>query len=346
MADHLGNVRAVFVKTSTGTTDFVVFRDYYPFGMEIGGRNYTDAQGYRYGYQGKYAEKDPETGWNAFELRMYDSRIGRWLTVDPEGQYYSPYVGMGNDPVNGTDPTGGLEDWYWDYENQTVVYDPSITTRDQFDALVNNGLISAKSQYIGAYANEVKIMRGSDVVGRLNLGENGSYINLTNAGKWDNYPGRFYSKYEDLSPNGLRTWGVEHKGTPWSISVGGEFTFGAGGGLEIGYFKGNYDKGFYNNTYAALGLNVGGGLNVTKYVSNNGPITIGKHSGLVNISGEYFNATGGVQAGPISMSYSQGVDRGGNYKTYSSSASRGFLGLGGKIGYSTQFGHTNVIHSW
>ena len=108
MADHLGNVRAVFVKTSSGTTDFVVFRDYYPFGMEIPGRTQTDGQGYRYGYQGKYSEKENETGWNAFELRMYDSRIGRWLSVDPEGQYHSPYVGMGNDPVNRTDPTGGF----------------------------------------------------------------------------------------------------------------------------------------------------------------------------------------------------------------------------------------------
>lgn len=111
MQDHLGNVRAVFVKTSTGTADYVVFRDYYPFGMEIGGRNYTDAQGYRYGYQGQYAEKDPETGWNAFELRMYDSRVGRWLSIDPEGQYYSPYVGMGNDPVNKVDPDGGFDSW-------------------------------------------------------------------------------------------------------------------------------------------------------------------------------------------------------------------------------------------
>ncbi|MCF3107877.1 hypothetical protein LL912_03710 [Niabella sp. CC-SYL272] len=37
MQDHLGNVRAVLVKTNSGSTDYVVFRDYYPFGMEIGG---------------------------------------------------------------------------------------------------------------------------------------------------------------------------------------------------------------------------------------------------------------------------------------------------------------------
>lgn len=30
---------------------------------------------YRYGFQGNNSEKDAETGWNAFDLRMYDSRI-------------------------------------------------------------------------------------------------------------------------------------------------------------------------------------------------------------------------------------------------------------------------------
>ncbi|MEO1100187.1 MAG: RHS repeat-associated core domain-containing protein, partial [Bacteroidota bacterium] len=38
---------------------------------------------YRYGFQGEYSEEDPETGWNSFELRMYDPVIGRWLVPDP-----------------------------------------------------------------------------------------------------------------------------------------------------------------------------------------------------------------------------------------------------------------------
>ncbi|MGF7232848.1 RHS repeat-associated core domain-containing protein [Arachidicoccus sp.] len=82
------------------------YSDYYPYGMVLrsGGTNY------RYGYQGAYAEKDGETDWNAFELRMYDSRIARWMTTDPAGQYYSPYVAMGNDPVNGVDKDGGTDD--------------------------------------------------------------------------------------------------------------------------------------------------------------------------------------------------------------------------------------------
>ncbi len=60
---------------------------------------------YRYAYQGQ--EKDPETGKEAFELRLWDSRIGRWLTTDPAGQFNSPYMAMGNNPIISIDPDGG-----------------------------------------------------------------------------------------------------------------------------------------------------------------------------------------------------------------------------------------------
>ena len=40
---------------------------------------------------------------------MYDPVIGRWISPDPYGQYWSPYVGMGNNPVNRFDPDGGTD---------------------------------------------------------------------------------------------------------------------------------------------------------------------------------------------------------------------------------------------
>ena len=79
--------------------------DYYPFGMPMPYRRITDANAYRYAYQGQ--EKDPETGKEAFELRLWDGRIGRWLTTDPYGQHFSPYLGMGNNPISTIDPDGG-----------------------------------------------------------------------------------------------------------------------------------------------------------------------------------------------------------------------------------------------
>jgi RHS repeat-associated protein len=67
----------------------------------------SDASKYRFGYQGQYAEKDEETGWNHFELREYDPVIGRWTAKDPYAQYWSPYLAMGNNPVSSSDPDGG-----------------------------------------------------------------------------------------------------------------------------------------------------------------------------------------------------------------------------------------------
>jgi RHS repeat-associated protein len=88
-------------------SNIVAGGDYYPYGLAIDDRQ-IDRQPFRYGYQGKNAEKDDETGWNHFELREYDPVVGRWLQHDPKGQFYSPYIGMGNNPIYGIDPDGGI----------------------------------------------------------------------------------------------------------------------------------------------------------------------------------------------------------------------------------------------
>jgi len=118
LTDHLGNVRATFQKSgSTIVNDD--YNDYYPFGMPMPGRNGISSSAYRYAFQGQ--EKDPETNKEAFELRLWDSRIGRWLTTDPAGQYSSPYLGMGNNPISRVDPDGGF-DWVYDKEKKEYVW--------------------------------------------------------------------------------------------------------------------------------------------------------------------------------------------------------------------------------
>jgi RHS repeat-associated protein len=72
--------------------------------MPMPNRHTTD-NNYRYAFQGQ--EKDPETGMEAFELRLWDGRIGRWLTIDPYHEFFSPYLGMGNNPISLIDPDGG-----------------------------------------------------------------------------------------------------------------------------------------------------------------------------------------------------------------------------------------------
>ena len=138
LTDHLGNVRAVISKDrrSTSAAALVSRMDYYPFGMQMPNRT-VNPNGYRYGYQGEFAENEEtsETGaTNSFELRLWDARIGRWLTTDPAGQYASPYLGMGNNPINGVDPDGAKYfDWvlgsdgkyFWD-ENVTHAGDEDL----------------------------------------------------------------------------------------------------------------------------------------------------------------------------------------------------------------------------
>jgi RHS repeat-associated protein len=96
----------------------------------------TDESVYRYGYQGQFAEKDGETGWSHFELREYDPVIGRWTAVDPENQFYSPYVGMGNNPINGIDKDGSffLDKFLIDNEGNVILQE---VTNDKYHSFYN-----------------------------------------------------------------------------------------------------------------------------------------------------------------------------------------------------------------
>jgi RHS repeat-associated protein len=88
---------------------------YYAYGLKIAtlsskklGDVYQGSLKNNYLYQGAYAELDDDIGWHDFALRNYDAQIGRWVQQDPYQQFASPYVGMGADPVNNTDPSGGI----------------------------------------------------------------------------------------------------------------------------------------------------------------------------------------------------------------------------------------------
>ena len=84
LTNHLGNVLAVISDKASSTNEptVVSLSDYYPFGMEMEGRSYSVGD-YRYGFNGK--EKDDANGIHLdFGARIYDSRIGRFLSVDPD----------------------------------------------------------------------------------------------------------------------------------------------------------------------------------------------------------------------------------------------------------------------
>ena len=111
LSDHLGNVRATLSDyrrlASHATVNSAT--DYYPFGMVA--RTYTSSNQYRYGYNGKEHEDDINgTGGDYdFGARIYDSRIARFLSVDPMTNKlpgWSPYVFCYNNSIMVLDPTG------------------------------------------------------------------------------------------------------------------------------------------------------------------------------------------------------------------------------------------------
>jgi len=73
--------------------------------MGIGKRGNPD---HRWQFQGQETQSDFGLHWAAFDLRSLDVQLGRWCQIDPYNQYSSPYVGLGNSPINGIDPDGGL----------------------------------------------------------------------------------------------------------------------------------------------------------------------------------------------------------------------------------------------
>jgi len=89
------------------------------------GRNYNAANraDYRYGFNGKENDSDVkgvEGGQQDYGMRIYDPRVGKFLSVDPLTKsypHYTPYSYAGNKPTKFIDLDGGEEAKNWaDYD--------------------------------------------------------------------------------------------------------------------------------------------------------------------------------------------------------------------------------------
>ncbi len=125
LSNHLGNVLATVADYKTAATNGASYmaalssvQDYYPFGMQMPGRNYTHplptTSKYRFGFNGM--EKDDEVKGQGnsldFGARIYDSRLGRWLAVDMAARSapgWSPYRFGFDNPLRFKDSDGNWE---------------------------------------------------------------------------------------------------------------------------------------------------------------------------------------------------------------------------------------------
>jgi RHS repeat-associated protein len=106
LSDHLGSSRLLLDEEGQVVAGY----DYLPFGSLS--RSYgpkVDLLSARYTGQ----RWDAATGLYNYHARLYDPDLRRFYSRDPAGQYASPYLYVGNNPISLVDPTGMLSDTGW-----------------------------------------------------------------------------------------------------------------------------------------------------------------------------------------------------------------------------------------
>jgi RHS repeat-associated protein len=184
LSNHLGNVLATISDKRYGVTtddstviyynpEVVSANDYYPFGMMQYARNYTETGSsyYRFGFNGKENDNEVKGVGNQIDygMRIYDPRIGKFLSVDPLMKKYpelTPYQFANNSPISGVD-LDGLEYYYtpsgalagkwgtstevrilnagWLKEKYGVPATQAEWNANSTDAKITNGVLNAKA---------------------------------------------------------------------------------------------------------------------------------------------------------------------------------------------------------
>jgi RHS repeat-associated protein len=157
LTNHLGNVLAVVTDRKLISTnafyvsDVLSLTDYYAFGMQIAERTYAANGSYRYGFNGQ--EKDNELYGEgnalAFEYRVHDPRIGRFLSIDPLEKEYpwnSTYAFAENRCIDGIDLEGQ------EYSGSIIPKDPTKLTEN------DKALMQKANGYIREYVKKFRTL--------------------------------------------------------------------------------------------------------------------------------------------------------------------------------------------
>jgi RHS repeat-associated protein len=167
-----GGANPICVLTKTSNTpdgivdyykaDVITAVDYYPFGMTMPGRKFTLGE-YRYGFNGKENDNDAGEGIQDYGMRVYDGRLGRFLSVDPLQKQYpelTPYQFASNTPIQAIDLDGGEAYYYtisWNEKTGKVSITFDKTETSWLDPFVPNHIVvnfnNKGYQYYGDLTN-------------------------------------------------------------------------------------------------------------------------------------------------------------------------------------------------
>jgi len=108
----------------------------------------TNVSDYRFGFNGMEKDNEAKGQGNSYDFgaRIYDSRLGRWLSVDPdvfEYPFVSPYISSLNSPIYLKDPNG----------KTVIIYDNDgkIAAVASKDGLTFNNGYNANSESVRNY---------------------------------------------------------------------------------------------------------------------------------------------------------------------------------------------------
>lgn len=224
LSNHLGNVFVTLSDRkhhhSAGDTvqyysaDILSASDYYPFGMTMPERNFSSGN-YRYGFNGKENDNEVKTKGNQqdYGIRIYDTRLGKFLSVDPLTKKYpwlTPYQFASNCPIWAIDidglegdkkvdpanqyrhPIQTIEDGYGEYINRTYsvsLVGSKMTAKDIFNDVANNFTLFTTGV---SYFEKI-----NGIVGKPAVGDEYS---ITSG------PGFHYTKVENLIQNNGANW--------------------------------------------------------------------------------------------------------------------------------------------
>jgi len=143
--------------------------------MVMPSRAWTVASGseYRFGFNGKESDSETYGDNNIYDygFRIYNPRLGKFLSVDPLSSsypYYTPYQYAGNKPIMSID-RDGLEDE--DVNSNTSETDPNGTASSIPNPTVNNSMLNSTSSPTATWTDNILTIAAGDLTLTFNLSE-------------------------------------------------------------------------------------------------------------------------------------------------------------------------------
>jgi RHS repeat-associated protein len=200
LTDFQGNIRYIYHQE--GTSAIVLQESHFgPYGEVLYG---IDLKGdWKFLYQGKeYVDL-----LNAYDFmwRQYDQTIGRFTTIDPDGQFASGYVGMGNLPHMTIDPNGR-----WVHLLVGAIIGGAVNVYQNWDVIVkagkggNTGAAWAKAAgFFGVGAVEGLVMAAIPGAGIAKYGA--TFVAAVGTGAFKNTGNALLGGHFDFSPKNILT---------------------------------------------------------------------------------------------------------------------------------------------